>query len=80
MNIIYYIIIGDVILIFIGLLIARAINRFHKNVDETVKFIQSMGKDLEVIAKDLEEMNKMLEEKNEMMDIMISKAKEKEIV
>ena len=77
MHLIYYIIICDVILIFIGFLVSRIIDRFHKNVSDTVRLIHYMGEDLDVIAKDLKEMNKMLEDKSMKLDGIINKAKEK---
>lgn len=67
MDLIYYIIIIDAILIFVGLLIAYTIDRFHKNVDETVKLLHIMTEDLGVIIKDIEEMNVMFEEKSTKM-------------
>ena len=77
MHLIYYIIICDAILIFIGFLVSRVIDRLHKNVDETVGLIHSMGEDLGVIAKDFEEMNKILEDRSMKLDSIICKIKEK---
>ena len=75
-DLIYYIIIIDVILIFIGLLIAYFIDRFHKNVDETVKLIHIMTQDIVVITKYIEEMNVILEEKSRKLDGIIGSIEE----
>lgn len=79
MQLIYYIIICDVILILIGLLVSIIIDRANKSVDMTIKLIHSMGEDLSVIGKDLDEMNKMLEDKSMILDGIIGKIKEKDI-
>lgn len=76
MDLIYYVIICDVVLIFIGFLINCVIDRLHKNVEETVGFLRSMGEDLDVIIKDLKEMNMILGDKSTKLDCMIDKIKE----
>lgn len=79
MNTVYYIIIGTVILIFIGFTIGCVVYRLHKDVDESLRLIHSAAEDLGAIAKDIDEMNRILEDKNVKLDNMIRKIEEKEI-
>lgn len=76
MNTIYYIIIFSIAILIIGLLVARAIHNFHRNIDDTLKLLRSTAIDLEVLAGEIKEINSLVEEKNMLLDDMTKRLEE----
>jgi len=76
MNTIYYII-GAVLILIIGYLIAYVIHMHHRNMDIIRDGFHSIAEDIKVITEDLKEMNIITEDYNRKAEDINRKLEEK---